>query len=287
METTTTPTAVAVQRTAAFSLAPRNLTEAMEFSKLMASSELVPKNFKGKPGDVLIAVQMGAEVGLAPMAAIQNIAVINGKPGIYGDAGKAILLAAGVTIEEDDTELIQKNGMARCRITRQGRPPVERTFSIDNAKTAGLWNKEGPWRSYPYRQMAWRAFWFAARDAASDLLKGLGGAEELVDIEPREINPMRPSGAAVAAAAAEVVAPRDDATLSKIADLEVVAKEQGRKKFREVWTSIDPAVQKVIGVEERNRLDKMAGDADEARTVEGQATVVADAPADPDGSYAG
>lgn len=285
MEAQNTPTAVAVQRAPAFSLAPRNLTEAMEFSKLMASSELVPKNFKGKPGDVLIAVQMGAEVGLAPMAAIQNIAVINGKPGIYGDAGKAILLAAGVAIEEDDMDLIQKSGMARCRITRQGRPPVERTFSIDNAKTAGLWNKEGPWRSYPYRQMAWRAFWFAARDAASDLLKGLGGAEELVDIEPREINPR--SGASVAAAAAEVAAPRDEATLSKIADLELIAKEQGRKKFRETWAAIDPAVQKVIGIEERNRLDKMAGDADEARTVEGQATVVTDAPADPDGSYAG
>lgn len=285
---TTAPTAVAVQRTAqAFSLAPRNLTEAMEFSKLMASSELVPKNFKGKPGDVLIAVQMGAEVGLAPMAAIQNIAVINGKPGIYGDAGKAILLAAGVTIEEDDTELIQKNGMARCRITRQGRPPVERTFSIENAKTAGLWNKEGPWRSYPYRQMAWRAFWFAARDAASDLLKGLGGAEELVDIEPREINPR--SGASVAAAAAEKVEQHDDATLSKIADLEVVAKESGRKAFRATWAAIDPAIQKKVGIEERNRLDKMAGEADESRTVEGQATVVegpTDA-ADADGGYAG
>lgn len=171
-------------RQAAFSLAPRTLNEAMEFAKMMANSELVPKAFRGKPGDVLIAVQMGAEVGLAPMAAIQNIAVINGKPGIYGDAGKAILLANGCQIEEDDIEVVKKTGRARCKVTRKGRVPVERTFSIENAKVARLWGKEGPWTNYPERQLAWRAFWFAARDAASDLLKGLAGAEELSDIEP-------------------------------------------------------------------------------------------------------
>lgn len=165
-----------------FSLVPQSLTEAMELAKMMAESELVPKHFRNKPGDVLIAVQMGNEVGLAPMAAIQNIAVINGKPGIYGDAGKAILLAAGCILEEDDIKIIKQTGQARCKITRGNRPAVERTYSIDNAKTAGLWNKEGPWRTNPERQMAWRAFWFAARDVASDLLKGLGGAEELSDI---------------------------------------------------------------------------------------------------------
>lgn len=169
-----------------FSLAPQSLSEAMEFARMMAESEMVPKQFRGKPGDVLVAVQMGNEVGMQPMASIQNIAVINGKPGIYGDAGKAILLANGCIIEEDDIAIVEKNARARCKITRPGRPPVERTFSLDNAKTAGLWNKEGPWRTHPWRQMAWRAFWFAARDAASDLLKGLSGAEELRDYRQTE-----------------------------------------------------------------------------------------------------
>jgi hypothetical protein len=194
MNTVTTEqdrTVVAI-RQPQFSLAPRDLTEAMNFADMMANSELVPKHFRGKPGDVLIAVQMGQEVGMSPMASIQNIAVINGKPGIYGDAGKAILLGAGCIIEEDDIEIIKATGRARCKVTRRGRPPVERTYAIDNAKTAGLWGKEGPWRTNPERQMAWRAFWFAARDAAADLLKGLGGAEELSDYSvpaERDITP--------------------------------------------------------------------------------------------------
>ena len=138
---------VQIRQQQTFSLAPRDLTEAMKFAEMMASSELVPKNFRSKPGDVLIAVQMGCEVGLSPMAAIQNIGVINGKPGLYGDAGKAILLAGGCIIEEDDIEIIKKTGRACCKITRKGRPSVERTYTIDNAKTAGLWGKEGPWRT--------------------------------------------------------------------------------------------------------------------------------------------
>jgi hypothetical protein len=200
---------------AAFSLVPKNLDQAMELAKLIADSDLAPKDYKGKPGNVLIAVQMGQEVGLPPMSAIQNIAVINGKPGLYGDVGKAILLAAGFIIEEDDVEIIKKTGMGRCRITRPGHPPVERTFSRESAKTAGLAGKQGPWSQYPERQMAWRAFWFAARDAAADVLKGLTGAEELRDVEMKDITPM--------SAAAAILPPYDqekfDANFPKWKDL--------------------------------------------------------------------
>lgn len=156
-------------------------------AKLMAESDLVPKDYRNKPGNVLIAVQMGQEIGLGPMAAVQSIAVINGKPGLYGDAGKAILLSFGCQIQEDDIAAVKTTGRGRCKITRPGHQPCERTFSIENAKTAKLWGKEGPWTQYPERQMAWRAFWFAARDVASDLLKGLSGFEEARDIPERDM----------------------------------------------------------------------------------------------------
>lgn len=175
-------TALAVATRQQFDLSPQTFEQALTFAQYLADSEMVPRNFRGKAGDCLIAMQWGYEVGLKPLQALQNISVINGKPGLYGDAGKAILLAAGCIIEEDDIQIVERNQRGRCKITRPGRPPVERTFSLDNAKTAGLWNKEGPWRTHPWRQMAWRAFWFAARDAAADLLKGLIGAEEAIDL---------------------------------------------------------------------------------------------------------
>ena len=170
------------QQTATFDLSPRTFQEALTFSEYLANSDMVPKAYRGKPGDCLIAVQWGAEVGLKPLQALQSIAAINGKPSLYGDAGKALLLSHGCIIEEDDIEVIKAHGKAACTITRPGRPPVRRTFSLEDAKTAGLLGKEGPWRAYQSRQMAWRAFWFAARDAAADLLRGMGGFEEAIDM---------------------------------------------------------------------------------------------------------
>ena len=179
--TTTENTALA-QRGMGFDLSPQNFEQAMTFAKYLAESEMVPKQYRGRAGDCLIAMQWGHEIGLKPLQALQSIAPVNGKPNLYGDAGKAMLLAAGCEIDEDDTETIRATGRARCKITRPGRRAVERTFSQADAETAKLWGKEGPWRNYPYRQMAWRAFWFAARDAAADLLRGMGGAEEAADI---------------------------------------------------------------------------------------------------------
>ncbi len=209
--TATETTALAIAPRQQFDLSPQTFEQALTFSEYLAGSEMVPKQYRGKPADCLIAMQWGYEIGLKPLQALQSIAAINGKPNLYGDAGRALLLQAGCLIDEDDTEVVKRNGRARCRITRPGRNPVERTFSVEDAKTANLWNKDGPWKTYPWRQMAWRAFWFAARDAASDLLRGLGGAEEAIDLTqgvgPAEGPTVKHMGAAEVAQPAAIAAP--------------------------------------------------------------------------------
>jgi hypothetical protein len=40
----------------------------------------VSKDYGGQPEDIMVALQLGSEVGLRPMEALQNIAVINGRP---------------------------------------------------------------------------------------------------------------------------------------------------------------------------------------------------------------
>ena len=165
-----------------FSMVPQTLADAMQLAKMIAESDLAPKDYKGKPGNVLIAMQMGAEMGIPPLRSIQNIAVINGRPSIYGDLGKEQLHKGGCRIEERDMKEVKTSGEGWCKVTRpDGSPPTIRTFSIDNAKEAGLWGKAGPWTQMPYRMLAWRAFWFAARDGASDMLHGFAGAEEVRD----------------------------------------------------------------------------------------------------------
>jgi len=131
-----------------------------------------------------VAVQMGLEVGLTPMQAVQNIAVINGRPAIWGDSGIALVEASGFL--EDFKETITVEGdviTATCWAKRKNRPtPVERTFTTQDAKQAGLHKKEGPWQQYPKRMTQMRARWWVLKDLFADVLKGLKAAEEVQDI---------------------------------------------------------------------------------------------------------
>jgi len=170
-------------RIAAFT--PTNLTEAIALSKLIAGSDLAPKDFKGKPANVLIAMQMGAEVGLAPMQSLQNIAVINGRPSLWGDAALGVVQVHPEY--EWHKERIEGQGDGRTaifEIKRKGQEASGAKFSVADAKKASLWGKAGPWQAYPDRMLQMRARGFGLRDKFADALRGLSIAEEAMDIAP-------------------------------------------------------------------------------------------------------
>jgi hypothetical protein len=165
----------------AFDLSPQTFDQALTFSQYLADSDLVPKDFKGRPGNCLVAMQWGAELGLKPLQALQNLAVINGRPALWGDAVIALVRSSPVcefVIETDD------GTTATCRVKRRGEPEQTRAFSVDDAKAAGLHGKQGPWQQYPKRMRQMRARAFALRDVFPDVLRGLPVAEELMDTPP-------------------------------------------------------------------------------------------------------
>lgn len=172
-----------------FDLSPRSLGEAIQLAELMAKSELIPPQFRNKPGDVLIAVQYGAELGLKPLQAMQGIAVINGRPTIWGDAALGIVLQSGMleNYKEMTFEEIKKAGKAVFWGKRKGlAEPIIREFSLEDAKKAGLLGKKGPWTDYELRMMQMRARAFGLRDGWADVLKGLSMREEIDDIPPTD-----------------------------------------------------------------------------------------------------
>src|SRR6201996_1735838 len=89
-----TPTASTV--TPSTTLAPANFTELVKFAEINARSQFVPKDFRNHPEDILLAVQLGSEVGLRPLQALQNVSVINGRPAIWGDAMVGLCKASPV-----------------------------------------------------------------------------------------------------------------------------------------------------------------------------------------------
>jgi hypothetical protein len=164
-------------------LALQSVADAMKFGEMVASSDFAPKDFRGKPASCMLAIQCGAEIGLAPLQSLQSIAVVNGRPAVYGDAALAVVKASPVC--EYVTESIEGDGdqmAAVCTAKRRGYPqPTVVRFTVADAKKASLWGKSGPWTQYPKRMLQMRARGFALRDAFPDVLKGLVTAEEAQD----------------------------------------------------------------------------------------------------------
>ena len=172
-----------------FDLSPQTFEQALTFANYLADSDMVPKDFKGKPANCLIGMQWGMELGMKPLQAIQNIAVINGRPNLWGDAMLALVRSSPLC--EYVTEDWHPDGTAYCKAKRRGEPEQVRTFSDADAKLAGLLGKQGPWTTGPKRMKQLRARGFALRDVFTDVLRGMGMAEEALDTvtmtEPRNM----------------------------------------------------------------------------------------------------
>jgi hypothetical protein len=117
------------------------------------------------------------------MQSLNSVCVINGRPGLFGDGFLAVIMShpGFESIQEDDLVDIEKAKQATCRIKRRGMAERKVTFTMEMAKTAGLLAKDGPWKTYPARQLQMRARGFCGRDLFADVLRGVKIAEELTD----------------------------------------------------------------------------------------------------------
>ena len=174
-----------------------DLDSMQRFAMMVLTSDLAPSQYKRgsqaqQIANVCVAVQYGLELGLTPMQALQGVAVINGRPTVFGDSLLGLCYASGL-VEEFDV-VVQGTGDARgavCTVKRAGvENPIVRAFTIGDAKKAKLWGRSGPWTQYPERMLEHRARGFALRDAFADKLRGVITTEEARDIpaeEPREV----------------------------------------------------------------------------------------------------
>jgi RecT family len=227
--------------TVSMGVMPTDIGDAWRLSQFFAKSSLVPDDFKGKPENVLVALQLGAEVGFPPMQALQSIAVINGRPSIWGDGFLALLMNSSkyraheeyyeVAVQKD-VETVDEHGKritvkrwvierreglslddwkrddtaAVCAFWRTDREaPIVVRFTVGQAKKANLLSKKGPWQEYPDRMLKLRARSWAGRDAFPDVLRGLTTREEALDrrevIDTQVVQPRRASEARPAATA--------------------------------------------------------------------------------------
>lgn len=164
-------------------IVPQDFDGAWRIASAVCKAGMAPKGLE-TPEKAMVAIMHGMEVGLTPMAALQSIAVINSRATLWGDGALGLVQASGKM--ESFKEWFEGDGENRkalCIVKRKGDPEAKLgEFSVANAKKASLWGKSGPWSQYADRMLKMRARAFALRDGFSDVLRGLGIAEEVQDI---------------------------------------------------------------------------------------------------------
>lgn len=213
---------------------PQNFGEVMRFAEMMANSQFVPQSYRGKQGDIIAAITYGSEIGLSPMQALQSVAIINGKPAIYGDGLLAVCQShpawGGMA------ETLEGAGDARkavCTVKRKGDSDATYSFSVADARKAGLWDKAGPWKQYPDRMLQMRARGFALRDQFADALKGIISAEEARDYPANNARDITPAPTGPIADPAE--APVEDAYDPETGELPPLNYQLGE----DMWSAAD------------------------------------------------
>lgn len=174
-------------------IVPNDFESAFRIANAVFKSGMAPKGVSTAE-QAMVTILHGMEVGMTPMMALQSIAMINGRPSIYGDGALGLVQGSGLlewSKEYYEGEEGKDSFKAVCEVKRKADKEVKRgEFSIADAKKANLFGKVGPWQQYLKRMLQMRARGFALRDGFSDVLRGLHIAEEAQDIMPiKDITP--------------------------------------------------------------------------------------------------
>lgn len=166
---------------------PEMLNSLMKHADMLANSTVIPLALRKKPADIFVILQLGHELSLPPITALNRIHVIDGKPTLSGELILALIRqkfpAAVIKFETSDDADIKKMWatctMARCKEDMDN--AFTSKWDFNKALKAQLLNKDN-WKKMPQVMLRWRACSEAARIVFPDILLGLYTPDEAADI---------------------------------------------------------------------------------------------------------
>jgi len=165
---------------------------------LLASSALVPKEYQGNVANATIALEMAARVGASPLAVMQNLYIVHGKPSW---SSQFIIAAVNGTGKFSPLRFAMEGEGARrvCVAWATEKATGERLesppISMEMAKAEGWIEKNGSkWKTMPELMLRYRAATLFGRLYAPEILMGMKAYEEVIDIEGEDITPKKENG---------------------------------------------------------------------------------------------
>jgi hypothetical protein len=200
------------------------LSEQMRYAQAVSDGDLLPQAYRGKPANVLLAVGLGAAMGLTPSEALYRIDVIQGKP-----TASAELIAANVRKAGHKLRVRPGRDSCTAQIIRADDPDFtfEVTRDMNWAKEMGLASKDN-YKKQPGTMLQWRAISAVARLACPEALYGVAyTADELEDLgERRDLAVPSPSAVSALAQAAAASEPARKAEPEPVSESEPAISQQ-------------------------------------------------------------
>lgn len=159
---------------------------AYKIGSALANTAMVPKEYRDKPHDATAAILYGAELGLKPTQALQQIFVVQGKPAIYARTMVALLKAKGYAFETVDTS----DESVTVRGTSPRGEAEEATWNIKRAEKAGYTSNK-KYQTDPQAMLYAKAASEVCRKLAPDVLLGIKYTAEDLELEPVKMEARR------------------------------------------------------------------------------------------------
>lgn len=201
--------------------------DAQRICKVLASSDLVPKMYKGNIGNCLVALEMAQRIGASPLMVMQNLDIIQGRPSFKSSfliatantCGRFSPLVYTITKlgkkkidfdvwvgdqsnrrkEKRQIEIIDFECFASAKDLRTGETLEGPRVTCEMAVREGWWTKtDSKWPNMTDLMLRYRAAAFFVRTYSPELSMGMRTSEEYSDADVLEITttPLKSASAA-------------------------------------------------------------------------------------------
>jgi hypothetical protein len=145
----------------------------------MQASELIKSNFLPAsiktPEQAMMIILKGRELGIPPIQALSQIAVIQGKPTMSAELMLSQIMRLHPRTKISFPE--RSNEVCTVKVQRYGCEPSVFSYTIGDAEKAGLLAKDS-WRKYPRAMLHARAVSEMARSLFPDAISGVSYTPE-------------------------------------------------------------------------------------------------------------
>jgi hypothetical protein len=195
------PAAIQKAPRAPLAFVPANLDEAWRIAEMLSKSGILPDALRGKPHDILVTVMTGTELGLSPMQSIRDVYVVKGRGYVSS------LLKVALVKQSQECEFFRCVETSATKATfttrRKGEGETTFSFTLEEAKAAGLIASGGNWEKYPALMLRRRCSGQLADEVYPDVVRGIGDSDDVRQAAPVELNAAPPTWAPPAPALEE------------------------------------------------------------------------------------